>query len=296
MTQLRAPRIVVCGKGWLACNALSYLYDLRQATLLRRDLAAVPVHGDTGRDSWEPSLRAVCTQLTVRTFDSVADVRLQAVDLLFSLQYDRIIRLAELNGARAFNLHFSALPDYRGCYPSMWPIRNGETQVGVSLHVLTAGIDDGDIVDQQRYDLPRFTSALDLYARHHAHGYEVFKRSLPAILAQQERPRPQSPGQSRYFDRGSIDFQQTELGNHRLRSSRDCVGFLKSFIFPPFQLPTVHGRRVIDAESVTWPIDLEQLAAMPDIVSETPASALLACRDGLIRVRFETPAQGSNRI
>lgn len=285
-----APRIVVCGKGRLACSAADYVLDLKQTGLLGHELIVVPVKSDAGEDTWEPSLRKLCGERGVATAQRIGEIGLTAHDVLFSLQYDLIIRLGDLGGARAFNLHFSALPDYRGCFPSMWPLRNGESEAGVTLHVLTAGIDDGAIVDQQRYALPPFTTAFDLYALHHAYGYEVFKRNLEAILASRECAVPQPAGAHRYYDRKSIDFSELELVNFEERSVADCLNFLKSMIFPPFQVPTLQGGKVVAAESVHWQIWPAQLERLPAVVHRSRSSAVLRCKDGLIRVRFDVDA------
>lgn len=287
-----APRLILCGKGRLACLAAEYAADLREAGLIEHGLTAVPVDSDTGEDTWEPSLLSCCASRGIETHTRIADLRMTSKDVLFSLQYDRIIRLADLNGARAFNLHFSALPDYRGCFPSMWPIRNGETQVGVTLHVLTAGIDDGPIVDQECYPLPPFATAFDLYALNHAQGYEVFKRNLEVILASRETATPQPTGTHRYYDRRSIDFSQIELAAFENRTVSDCVGFLKSMMFPPFQVPTLRGDRIVAAERVDWQVSPDQLQRLPPLVHRSASTAILRCKDGLIRVRFAADASG----
>lgn len=287
-----APRIVLCGKGRLACLAAEYVSDLRQAGLIAHRVVAVPVDSDAGEDSWEPSLRSCCASHGIETTARIVDLRMTSKDVLFSLQYDRIIRLSELSGGRAFNLHFSALPDYRGCFPSMWPIRNGETRVGVTLHVLTAGIDDGPIVDQECFSLPPFATAFDLYALNHAQGYEVFKRNLEAILENRETATPQPAGAHRYYDRRSIDFSQIELTAFEQRTVADCVGFLKSMMFPPFQVPTLQGDRIVAAERVGWQVSPEQLQRLPAMVHRSASTAILRCKDGLIRVRFAANATG----
>jgi len=52
------------------------------------------------------------------------------------------------------NLHPSLLPTYRGPTPLFWQFREGERETGVTLHVITAGIDAGDIVAQSVMPLP----------------------------------------------------------------------------------------------------------------------------------------------
>lgn len=45
----------------------------------------------------------------------------------------------------AINLHCGKLPDYRGMPPAFWELYYGEREVGVSVHAVTAKLDDGAV-------------------------------------------------------------------------------------------------------------------------------------------------------
>ena len=45
----------------------------------------------------------------------------------------------------AINLHCGKLPDYRGMPPAFWELYHGEREVGVSVHAVTATLDDGAV-------------------------------------------------------------------------------------------------------------------------------------------------------
>ena len=51
-----------------------------------------------------------------------------------------------------FNLHSSLLPDLRGGTSVIWALKNGLEKTGVTLHYVTEGIDDGDIIKQKEVD------------------------------------------------------------------------------------------------------------------------------------------------
>lgn len=276
-------RILLCGKGLLACRAVGYLDDL--TALLARDwrLVGLPCAPDEGIDTWEPSFRKACAERGVEMVASVASASLRSGDVLFSLQYDRIIRLDDLGGARAFNLHFSALPQYRGCYPSVWPLRMGERQTGVTLHVLRAGIDDGDVVDQQCFDLPGFVTAFDLYRLYHLHGYELLRRNIEAILNEQERAVPQGQDRASYYSRKSLDFSQREIRCGEM-TVRECVDFARSLMFEPYQMPTYCGRELVCCEPVEWEGGADALTGE----QHNENSAIVRCKDGLVRLCFRS--------
>lgn len=274
-------QILLCGKGLLACRAVAYLDDL--TALLAKDwrLAGLPCASDDGIDSWEPSFKKACVGRSVECVTSVAAAGLVPGDVLFSLQYDRIIGLDDLGGARAFNLHFSALPRHRGCYPSVWPLRLGERQTGVTLHVLTVGIDDGDVVDQRCFDLPEFLTAFELYRLYHLHGYELLRRNIETILKGEERTVPQDTVRATYHDRKSVDFGLREIRCEE-RTVRECVDFARSLMFEPHQMPMHRGREVDCCEPVEWTDDL----AAHSPVRYHDGSAIVRCKDGWVRLSY----------
>lgn len=51
------------------------------------------------------------------------------------------------------NLHCGLLPDYKGAPPGFWELRNGEREVGVTVHRVTAELDAGPILAQGRAPL-----------------------------------------------------------------------------------------------------------------------------------------------
>lgn len=54
----------------------------------------------------------------------------------------------------ALNVHPSLLPAYRGPAPIFWVFRRGEHRTGVTVHLMDPGIDSGDIVAQEAFELP----------------------------------------------------------------------------------------------------------------------------------------------
>jgi methionyl-tRNA formyltransferase len=47
---------------------------------------------------------------------------------------------------KCINIHFSILPKYRGAVPIQMAILNGETETGVSYMLMSAGMDEGDVL------------------------------------------------------------------------------------------------------------------------------------------------------
>jgi len=72
------------------------------------------------------------------------------IDILISINYLFLIEEDIINHPTklAFNIHGSLLPKYRGRTPHVWAIINGETEVGITAHIIDSGCDTGNIIKQ----------------------------------------------------------------------------------------------------------------------------------------------------
>lgn len=64
----------------------------------------------------------------------------------------------------AINVHPSLLPDYRGGSPLLWQLLREETATGATVHLLTEGIDQGDILAQVTSPLARGLNREQVFA------------------------------------------------------------------------------------------------------------------------------------
>lgn len=76
-------------------------------------------------------------------------VRLSEVDIALTQRFD-ILEKSAFQAPRlgVVNLHPSLLPLYRGVHPISWALIRGESQTGVTIHVIDEGIDTGPILMQ----------------------------------------------------------------------------------------------------------------------------------------------------
>lgn len=78
------------------------------------------------------------------------------VDLLISFNYPLIIPKQLIERCElAINFHPAPLPDYRGTSPTSWGILKDEKTWAVSCHLLDEGIDSGDIIDLDYFDIDK---------------------------------------------------------------------------------------------------------------------------------------------
>ena len=72
-------------------------------------------------------------------------------------------RIFELPAHGTLNIHDSLLPAYAGFSPLIWALINGETEVGVTAHLMDGELDAGDIVLQRAVPVGPRDTTTDLF-------------------------------------------------------------------------------------------------------------------------------------
>lgn len=108
--------------------------DPRSAVADFRDIAArhdIALHEKTRKSVTMPLLRDI------------------AAEIVLVHGWYQIIPVDELPETLFLGFHYSPLPAFRGNAPLVWQILSGREDIGVSFFQLTAGMDDGPLVDQR---------------------------------------------------------------------------------------------------------------------------------------------------
>jgi methionyl-tRNA formyltransferase len=115
------------------------------------------------------------------------------------------------------NGHPSLLPRYRGPFPIAWAVRNGETEIGLTYHLMDAEFDTGNVLAQTPMPLADDDTDATLFERFPALAAEL----LPVVLdrlARGDRGEPQEGGEyqsSFEDDYRFVDVTQTAAEVHR---------------------------------------------------------------------------------
>jgi methionyl-tRNA formyltransferase len=131
------------------------------------------------------------------------------VEMMRALQPDLFLAVGYLNRLRegllgiprllSVNFHASLLPAYRGLHPVFRTLRGGERWAGLTVHVLDAGLDTGDILYQVRVRTRRKDSVGSLYERIMQHSMGLVGRLIADAGAGRLTRRPQAAGEGSYF-------------------------------------------------------------------------------------------------
>lgn len=101
---------------------------------------------------------------------------------------EEILRIPE---AGALNIHGALLPYYRGCNPTQWAILRGESTTGVTLHEVTAHIDEGPIIARKEVPLLFEDTWKDVQERIARATERLLEESVPEVLSGVWRAEPQ---------------------------------------------------------------------------------------------------------
>ncbi|MEH6646336.1 MupA/Atu3671 family FMN-dependent luciferase-like monooxygenase [Sulfitobacter sp.] len=190
-------------------------------TIACADMIAAGGHNVIAVISSDADVRGWAQAKGIVVLDKPADLagaELPAFDWLLSIANLRIIPDAALalplKGS--VNFHDGPLPRYAGLNTPAWAIINGETQHGVSWHVIEGGVDEGDLLAQELIDIAADDTAFSLNSKCYAAGMESFGRVIAQLEVGVPERTAQDLSQRRYFARnqrpavlGLIDFNQS---------------------------------------------------------------------------------------
>jgi methionyl-tRNA formyltransferase len=242
-------RLLLAGHRELGSNAL--------AGILGSGFEATYVSEQSPTLGRGETLQSVGDKFGVVPIDDFGEIPLEAAirayrpDILLSCGYWRIIAKSVLNSVEyPINVHFGALPRYRGCWSVPQAILNGDSQIGVTLHSMNPGIDDGPIYGQTMVADDGTLSCKDLYLQAVQAGVDLILKFLDQVsIGIIPVPSPQDEANATYFglkypNDFRIDWRATTLQVSR---------YIRASYFPPYS-PAYTQIDSIQQIYVHWPV------------------------------------------
>ena len=117
------------------------------------------------------------------------------IGLLISYGYRFILpqRIIDEVDGNAVNLHISLLPWNKGADPNFWSWYEA-TPKGVSIHWITAGLDEGEIIAQREVDLSSEMTLKESYECLSESIVKLFEKNIGSILDGRAAIVGQKPG------------------------------------------------------------------------------------------------------
>jgi methionyl-tRNA formyltransferase len=150
------------------------------------------------------------------------------------------------------NVHFSLLPRWRGAAPVERAMLAGDTETGVCIMALEAGLDTGPVYSRTVVPIGGHETAGELHAKLVAQGTELLVATLPSIPFR--TPEPQV-GEPTYADK--LTVEEFELDWEQ--SAVDLARTVRAGNPRPGAWTTDHGKRlkVWRARALSEGVDLE---------------------------------------
>jgi len=157
----------------------------------------------------------VLTPATLKTAEAQEEFRARKADAAVVVAYGMILPQAVLEapGLGCFNLHASLLPRWRGAAPISRAIMAGDSETGVMVMKMDAGLDTGDVAMAERLAITDAMTAADLHDALATLGGDLMARAMAALERGMLRLTPQSSEGVTYA--AKIDKAETHIDWNR---------------------------------------------------------------------------------
>lgn len=214
-------------------------------------------------------------------------------DLMVVVAYGQILpqRLLDVPPHGCLNVHTSLLPKYRGAAPIQWAIADGESETGVTIMKMDAGLDTGPMLATRRTPILATDDSQTLHDRLAQLGAELLVETIPGYISGKISPQPQPAEGASYAAKiqkedGRIDWNlpATKIWN-RLRAFTPWPG---AFAFLDAQ-PKPQLLKI-------WKVEVVEKNGQPGTVwSADKTGIVVGCGQGALRV-VELQREGGKRL
>lgn len=245
-----------------------------------------------GRKLTPPPVKVAALELQLPVFQpsrlrdptALAQLKVWAPDLIIVAAYGQILRppVLELPPRGCLNVHASLLPRWRGAAPIQAAIAAGDTQSGVTLILMDAGVDTGPILAQRSMPIPGDWTGGRLGDELSTLGAELLLQTLPDYLEGRLSPRPQPAAGATY----SPLLQKDDGRLDPSRSTASLALQVRAFEPWPGSFLNWRGLRIVVREAHPATGSSAE-AGLIALIEGTPA---IRCSDGWLALHRIQPA------
>ncbi len=287
-------RIAVAGGGGLASCVLEPLLessheivalvrDGRKTKGMRRKLEKLAAGAlERGSSAISLARRGRIPIVYIDRMDSQELAPLAACkpDLLLVAGFGIILKqpLLTLPRIGCVNCHSSLLPRHRGPNPYRAVILADEPETGVTFHVMTEGIDDGDILGQYRFSLAPEDTGGSVFMKCNSLARRNVLDVIERIEREGLRGAPQDPAEATY----DKNLSEEEMLIDWSWPARRIEALIRACCpFSPARFR--HGRHIVHVWSACY--DEEPCDAPPGTVLAAESHVFIATGEGALQIR-----------
>ena len=209
--------------------------------------------------------------------DSLLDENNFSSEVAILIDYGIIVSQKVINSFKLgiINSHFSLLPAWRGPDPISFSILNGDKTTGVSLMLLSIGVDEGKLIAQEKIDIKN-SSSVELTESLIKLSNSMLTKYMPDYLSGDLVPYTQSDRMLPSFSRkltkqdGVIDWSKPAIKIERE---------IRAFISWPKSFTKIYGIPVIITAAVVGDSTGE-----PSSITYDKKSMKINCREGSLNI------------
>ncbi|QQS37257.1 MAG: LLM class flavin-dependent oxidoreductase [Ignavibacteriales bacterium] len=255
-------------------------------TLLNKEQKIQLVVSDSKRiKNWSASNNINCINYSSFTEDYIRNL---SCDYLFSITNLRVIPEKILSVAKkgAINFHDGPLPKYAGLNATSWALLNNERTHGITWHLMTAGVDEGDILKQVSIDILPDETAVSLNTKCFLAASESFETLVDEISLGTVQKVKQNENEKSYFSK----FQKPDSAGviSWKKTANQISSLIRSLNFGNYFNPLasakirINGDHIIvkDAVEIDGKHQIE-----PGVITETDDNSItIAAKEGLVKL------------
>ena len=199
----------------------------------------------------------------------------EAFDLFALASYGKILPAALLALPKhgALNVHPSLLPKYRGATPIQSALLNGDSETGVTIMLMDAGMDTGPIVLQERTQVAPSEKYGELHDRLANFGAALLSKAMRSTMDGSAVPHPQE-GEPTV----TKPIRKEELEIDWKWNAKRIHNFVRAYAPAPVARAKIQGLEV---------------KILGTALAETPGAMRVPCGDGAVYVtRVVTSGKG----
>ena len=207
-------------------------------------------------------------------------------DLIVAVAYGKILpqRVLDIPRLGCINIHGSILPALRGSAPVQWAVLQNLPETGVTAMYMSAGMDEGDLIDVRTTPIGEHETAGELMERLAPLGAKLLQDTLAAIAAGTASRTPQDPSRASYAPMLTRELSPIDWS----RSAGAVLAQIRGLNPWPVATATLGETDFKIYEARPFP---DAAAAAPGtLLALTKKGLVVACGDGAVLVtRLQAP-------
>lgn len=271
---MKKMNIVLFGDGKWCHNAFDMIVKNKNVVL-----KALVIRDDPGdevliKKAIENNIRLLQHQ-NINSNDFLEIILQMDSDLIVSLSFNQIFKKEILNIPKigAINCHAGLLPSYRGRNILNWALINDEKKFGITVHFIDEGIDTGDIILQEEYDISDNDDYSTLLEKAYQECPKLLVESIEQIRLKKYKRTPQKELNIKpfYCVRRTVGDEIIDWN----KTSRELFNFVRAIAFPGPCATSSLNNKTIKINKIKFIEDARNFIGIPGSVIGVNKNAII---------------------